>query len=297
MNIAQLRAFVAVVDQGSFSGAARELAISQPAVTMQLQALESDVGATLLDRRYRRIDLTEAGRVLLPHARTMLEQVRTARDEIAALSGSVTGHLHVAASTTPGVYVVPALLGRFNDAFPEVRVSVSVHDSSDVVSTVERGEAQLGITGALVKGRHVRFEQIAGDEIILIAPPTSPLARRRNLTMEDLAEERWIFREQGSGTRQVADSILVAHGLDPADVNVVVELGTGEALVSAVEGGLGIAIVSKLVAARALQAGSVVEARVAGLPAARPFYAVLPKGTPTRAAEAFNGYLSEMLGE
>jgi len=106
MNVSQLTTFVTVVERGSFSEAARALGISQPAVTMQVQALETDVGATLLDRRYRRVDLTEAGKTLLPHARRILEQLVTAQSEIIALSGVVTGRLTIAASTTPGVYVL-----------------------------------------------------------------------------------------------------------------------------------------------------------------------------------------------
>lgn len=293
MNIAQLRAFVSVVDFGSFSAAARELGISQPAVTMQLQGLESDVGATLLDRRYRRIDVTEAGRALLPHARMVLAQVESARHDLAALSGTVSGRLNIAASTTPGVYVVPLLLGAFKEVYPEVGVSVTVHDSAEVAEAVERGDAQLGVTGAVVKGSRASFEQIDGDELILIAPPASALAGRSDLSMSDLADERWIFREEGSGTRQVTETVLAEQGLDPNEVGIVVELGTGEAIVAAVEGGLGVAMVSRLVAAKALAVGSVAEVRVAGLPAARPFFAVLPKGTPTRAALAFHAHLTK----
>ncbi|HSK46752.1 MAG TPA: LysR family transcriptional regulator, partial [Coriobacteriia bacterium] len=101
MNVSQLRAFVTVVERGSFSEAAREMGISQPAVTMQVQALESDLGSTLLDRRYRRVDLTEAGHALLPHARKVLEQLEVARHDIERLSGTISGRLTVAASTTP----------------------------------------------------------------------------------------------------------------------------------------------------------------------------------------------------
>lgn len=291
MNIAQLRAFVSVVDHGSFSAAAKELGISQPAVTMQLQALESDVGATLLDRRYRRIDITEAGRSLLPHARKVLEQVQQARDDITALSGTVSGRLHIAASTTPGVYLVPLLLGAFKAAYPEVGVSVTVQDSAEVVESVEQGHAQFGVSGAILKGSRASFEQIAGDELILIAHPKSPLVGRERVLMAQLAEERWIFREEGSGTRQIAQVVVSEHGLDPEEIDIVVELGTGEAVVSAVEGGLGIAIVSRLVAAKALQVGSVAQIDTVGLPAERPFYVVLPKGTPTRAADAFRDHL------
>ncbi|TLM78494.1 MAG: LysR family transcriptional regulator, partial [Actinobacteria bacterium] len=118
MNIVQLRTFVNVIELGSFSEAARAMGISQPAVTMQVQSLEAAVGATLLDRRYRRVDLTEAGKALLPHASVILAQVDAAKEEIAALSGTITGRLTIAASTTPGDYVIPRLLGGFIERFP-----------------------------------------------------------------------------------------------------------------------------------------------------------------------------------
>jgi len=295
MNVQQLRTFVAVVDRGSFSEAARALEISQPAVTMQIQALEAVLGTTLLDRRYRRVDLTEAGRSLLPHARSILEQIDDAREEISALSGSVSGHITIAASTTPGVYVVPRLLGAFVSAYPEVAVTIDVHDTSAVVDAIESGRAQLGITGAVVRGARVEFEQIGHDDLVLICPPGHPLATIPGLTMADLAEHSWIQREQGSGTRQVVETVLAEHGLDPQELRVIVELGTGEAVVSAVEGGLGISIVSRHVAEKAIALGSVVQVDVAGLPVSRPFYLAMPKGTPTRAAEAFRDHLVRSL--
>jgi len=293
MNVSQLRTFVAVVEQGSFSGAAKSLSISQPAVTMQVQALEADVGATLLDRKYRRIDLTEAGKTLLPHARKVLEQIGQAQAEISALSGLVTGRLAIAASTTPGVYVIPRLLGSFLTRYPEVGVTIGVHDTAEVVAAVESGAAQIGVTGAAVRGARVTFEEIGTDELIAIGPPTHPLAGIAGVRMTDLTEQTWVFRESGSGTRQVAEKILTQHGLDTQELRVAVELGTGEAIVSAVEGGLGIAILSRYVAEKALQAGTVAEICPAGLPASRPFYVVFPKATPTRAASAFRDHLLE----
>ncbi len=295
MNVSQLRTFIAVVEQGSFSGAAKTLNISQPAVTMQVQALEADVGATLLDRRYRRIDLTEAGKTLLPHARRVIEQLGQAKDEISALSGQVTGRLAIAASTTPGVYVIPRLLGSFLSTYPEVGVTIAVHDTAEVVAAIESGEAQIGVTGATVRGARVSFEEVGVDELVAICPPSHPLAERSGIALSELAEETWIFRESGSGTRQVAERILAQHGLETQELRVAVELGTGEAIVSAVEGGLGIAMLSRHVAAKALQAGTVSEVRAVGLPATRPFYVVLPKATPTRAAMAFRDHLMAAL--
>jgi len=235
MNVSQLRTFITVVERGSFSAAAKHLNISQPAVTMQVQALEADLGATLLDRRYRRIDLTEAGKTLLPHAQRVIEQLGLAKDEITALSGAVTGRLAIAASTTPGVYVIPRMLGDFLSHYPEVGVTISVHDTAEVVDAVESGTVQIGVTGATVRAARVSFEEVGADQIIAIAPPGHPLANASQVDMGDLAEATWVFRERGSGTRQVAERILVQHGLDVDELRVAVELGTGEAIVSAVD--------------------------------------------------------------
>jgi len=297
VNVSQLRAFVTVVDRGSFSEAARDLGISQPAVTMQVQALESDLGATLLDRRYRRVDLTEAGRSLLPHARRVLDQLEEARLDIERLSGTISGRLSIATSTTPGVYIVPFVLGAFIQAYPEVGVAISVHDTAEVVEAVETGRAQLGVTGAMVRGARVTFEELGRDELVLICSPRTPLASRKHVPIAELCDEQWIFRESGSGTRQVAERILAEHGLDVDELRVAVELGAGEAIVSAVEGGLGIAVVSRYVADKAIELGTVVQVDAVGLPAERPFYAVLPKGTPSRAAEAFHQHIRDALSK
>lgn len=295
MSVQHLRTFVAVVDHGSFSEAARALGISQPAVTMQMQVLEGDIGATLLDRRYRRVDLTEAGRAFLPFARRVIEQLDEARDVIAAMSGTVTGRLTIAASTTPGVYVVPRLLGAFVEANPEVGVTIEVHDTAHVVEAVEAGHADLGITGATVRGARAVFEEIGTDELVLIAAPGSPLAKRKGVRLADLADEAWVMRESGSGTRQVAERLVADHGLEAEELRVVVELGTGEAVVSAVEGGLGISIVSRRVVEKALALGTVSEVSAIGMPATRPFFLVMPKGTPTRAAAAFREHLARAI--
>lgn len=295
MNISQLRTFVTVVDAGSFSEAARQMGISQPAVTMQVQALEADTGATLLDRRCRRIDLTEAGRVLLPYARKVIAEVESARERIAALSGAITGRLVIAASTTPGVYVVPRLLGPFLAENPEVGITITVHDTAEVIEAVESGRANFGVTGAVVKGAKVNFEPIGIDELVVICSPMSPLATRKAVALSDLADSDWVARESGSGTRQVSERFLADNGLDPGELRIAVELGTGEAIVSAVEGGLGVAMLSSHVAEKALELGTVVRVDLALPPVRRPFFAVLPKGTPTRAAEAFSEFLREKL--
>ncbi len=267
------------------------LGISQPAVTMQVQSLESDMGATLLDRRYRRVDLTDAGRTLLPHAREVLAELKRARIEIDDLSGKVTGRLTLGASTTPGQYVLPHMLGAFLHANPEVGVGIVIGDTANVVELVENGDAQLGMVGAKIRGARVSYEEAGLDELIMIAEPSSPLAGRRKLLLGDVIEEPFVMREPGSGTRQVTETMLRGEGIDPGELRVVTELGTSEAIVRAVEGGLGLGVVSRWVADKALRLETVVELPVGGFPITRPFYIVLPRGSMTRAADAFVDYL------
>ena len=295
MNVSQLRTFIAVVDYRSFSEAARLLGISQPAATMQIQALESDVGATLLDRGYRRVDLTEAGVALLPYARKVLAEIDEARQAIDALADTITGRVTIAASTAPGQYVLPRALGSFLREFPEVGVTLHVHDSAEVVARVEAEEADLGMTGAEVPGARVHYERLGVDELVLICHPEHRLARTAQVTFAEVTNEPFVVREAGSGTRMVAEDVVRHNGVDPGDLDVVMELGTNEAIVSAVEGGMGLGIVSALVAAKALELGTVSRVPGAGFPVERPLFLVLPRRILTRAADALADHLRGQL--
>lgn len=295
MNISQLTTFVAVVDHGSFSEAARVLGISQPAVTMQIQALEADIDSTLLDRGYRKISLTEAGQVLLPYARKVIAELDEARTSIEQLSDVVSGRLTLAASTTPGQYLLPRALGGFLHVNPSVGVTLRVYDSAEVVEQVASGEADLGMTGAEVHGVRVLYEPLGVDELALICPARHRLATQKRVTFAEVAEEPFIVREGGSGTRMAAETAVRRSGVEPADLNVVMELGTNEAIVSAVEGGMGLGIVSLHVAEKALKLGTVAQVHGAGFPVQRPLFLVLPRRTLSRAADALADHLRNAL--
>ena len=291
MNLGQITAFVKVVERGSFSAAARDLGVSQPAVTMQVQGLEADLGVTLFDRSYRKVELTESGRALLPHARRVLVDLEAAREDIARLSDTVTGRLSIAASTTPGQYVLPRLLGSFLKDYPEVSVSLAVADTAEIVAAVASGEVHLGMAGAVVKGARVEFEKLGTDNIVMLCPKDHAFASAESLTPDDVAREPFVMREEGSGTRQVAEQALRDVGIDPAELRVLTELGTGEAILNAVEGGMGLGMVSSWVAEKALALGTVATVPLDGFPASRPLYLVVSRATPTRASEEFVTYL------
>jgi len=295
VNITQLRTFVTLVEQGSFLATARAMGLSQPAVTMQIQALEADLGVTLANRKYRKLELTEAGGVLLPYAQRALAEVDRAREEIGRLSGVVSGRLVMAASTTPGQYILPGLLAGFLEEYPQVGISLQIADTARVVETVASGEAHLGVTGAELFDVKVAFERMGSDDLLVICPKGHSLAMGRK-SLSDVAEAPFIMREEGSGTRLVVEEVLRAASIDPGDLHVVTELGTSEAIVSAVEGGMGVAVVSRFVAEKALALGTISLVETDSFPVTRPLFAVLPRGTRTRAAEAFLGYLRDSLG-
>ena len=297
MNVNQLRMLVAIVEHGSFSEAARVAGVSQPAASMQIQSLEADLGVTLLERRYRHVELTDAGRALLPHARAVIAQMETARDEIERLADTVSGHLVLVASTTPGQYVLPRLLGSFLRAHPEVSVSLHVTDTAEVVRLVDAGEAHLGMTGAELPNPRVRSIAAGTDRLVLVAGPASPLAGRTDLTLADVVEQPFIVREEGSGTRMVVEQTMRAAGVDPEDLRVVMELGTCEGIVSAVEGGMGVGVVSHWMADKALTLGTIVEVRTLEVPVERPLYIVTPEGAMRRAAEALLDHLQSALAQ
>jgi DNA-binding transcriptional LysR family regulator len=293
MNVTQLRAFVSVVDLGSFSEAARMIGVSQPAVTMQIKALETEVGATLLERRYHGVELTEAGRALLPHALNVLSELTAAREGIASLSDTLTGRLAIAASTTPGDYVIPKLLGSFLKDNPQVQVEITVQDTGDAIAAVEGGRADLGVCGAQQPSAKVDFVELGCDELVVICPIDHPLATRASVAFSQLAEQDWVGREPGSGTGKITRRELTAHDIDVDELRVIVELGTGDAIVSAVEGGLGIAMVSAFVAEKALALGTVARVKLEGAAIQRPFFTVLPKARSSRAAVAFAEHLHQ----
>jgi DNA-binding transcriptional LysR family regulator len=262
---------------------------------MQIKSLEADVGATLLDRRYHRVELTEAGEALLPHARDVLADIAAARDDIEGLSNTLTGHLVIASSTTPGDYVIPKHLAEFLRQNPQVQVEITVQDSAEAVTAVETGRADLGITGAADPSAKVVFTELGCDEIVVICSPSHPFASQSAVPFSELAEADWVSREAGSGTGQVVRRSLAERGVDPDELRVIVELGTGDAIVSAVEGGLGIAMVSRFAAEKALALGTVVRVAVEGEPILRPFFTALPTSTPSRAALAFAEHLAGAL--
>jgi DNA-binding transcriptional LysR family regulator len=288
MDTRQLAAFCAVVDRRSFSAAAERLGVTQPAVSLQVRALEERLGRQLLDRSGRRVEPTEAGRRLYRTAQRMLNAEEQLFADLAEEeSGELQGTLSIGASTGPGAHLVPLLLCEFQRAHPALRVALSVSDTQAVIDRVAERELELGIVGALRRHRSVEFEPIARDEIVLAVPPGHAFAGR-NVPLDDLRGETLIFMQEGAGVRHVIEDELRRAGLRVRELETRLELGLQESVKSAVAAGYGVAFISRTAIEGELAAGTLAVARVEGLEPAREIYVARPRGRVlTRAAESF----------
>jgi DNA-binding transcriptional LysR family regulator len=293
MDTRQLAAFCAVVEKSSFSQAAEKLGVTQPAVSLQVRALEERLGQTLLDRSGRRVEPTEAGLRLYRSAQRMLALEEQLYDEVAADSGELQGTLAIGASTGPGSHLVPLLLCEFQQEHPELHISLSIWDTQTVSEKVALRELELGVVGALRRNRSLEFEPLVRDEIVLAVPP-GHRAAGGSVSVDDLREETVIAMQEGAGVRQVVDEELRRAGLRVRELEPKLELGLQESVKSAVAAGFGVTFISRTAIEGELDAGTLAMARVAGLEPARQIYVVRAKGRPpTRAGAAFLEFARE----
>ena len=294
MDTRQLAAFCAVVERRSFSQAAERLGVTQPAVSLQVRALEKRLGTQLLDRSGRRVEPTEAGLRFYRAAQRLLQLEEQMLDDVASEStGALTGELSIGASTGPAAVVVPILLCEFHERHPGLHVSLEVHDTQTVVDLVADRGLELGIVGAARRHRAVRFEPILEDEVILICPPDHPFAGR-TVSLDELRSETVILMQEGAGVRQVVEDELRSMGVRLRDLSIALELGLQESVRSAVQAGYGVTFISRSAVESDLALGTLAEARLEGMNAKREIALVRATGrAQTRAAEEFVSFVRE----
>lgn len=244
MNFHQLHIFYTVSEKGSFSAAAQALHMTQPAVTMQVQSLEEYFGTKLFNRSTKRIELSEAGRALMPFARRSIELIRDTDMAMSKFTHMLQGRLQLGASLTIGEYVLPRMLGPFGQQYPNIAISMKVMNTAQILEEIANHQLNFGLIEAPVQHPDMHIEAVMKDELKLIVPANHPLAEASVVSLEDVLKYPFIVREQGSGTRQVMEEQFARKNIDIQSVRAVMELGSTGAIKSAVEAGLGIAIIS-----------------------------------------------------
>ena len=296
MDTKQLAAFCAVVERRSFSQAADQLGVTQPAVSLQIRSLEQRVGQQLLDLSGRRVEPTEAGLRLYRGAQRLiaLEQQLLA-DLGEEAEGELKGRLEIGASTGPGGTVLPVILGEFQQLHPLVHVALTVSDTHHVVEQVGRRELELGIVGVAGRHRGVTFEPFYRDEVVLAVPAGHARAGKA-MTLDELKAEPLVLMQEGAGIRQMIDEELRELGLRLRDLNVKLELGLQESARAAVLGGFGATFISRIAIEGDLAAGTLAIARVEGLEPARDVQLARASGrAETRVAQEFVRFARERI--
>jgi len=292
VDIRQLEIFVKVAALGSFSRAAEALFLTQPTVSEHIRTLEEELGVRLLDRLGRGAAPTKAGQLLLGYAQRILELHRGARQALDQFQGRMSGELVVGGSTIPGEYVLPALIGRFKEKYPDVAISLLIGDTQRVLDWVLEGRVEAGVVGAQIAHRVLEYRELMPDELVVVVPAGHPWRGKKTASLEEVRQEPLIVRERGSGSRHALERALAEVGLDLGAFRVVGEMGSTQAIKQGVKAGVGISLISKRAVAEECEHGILSCVKVKDLRFRRAFYLVL-NTTRTRSplAEAFVAFL------
>jgi len=287
----RLKVFRTVAEHLNFREAAERLFLTQPAITLQIKALEDDLGVRLFDRTANRVSLTSHGSLLLRYAIKIAAIIAEAEQELGAQDGKVSGELSLGVSTTIAQYVLPRLLGAFLDEHPRVQFSLHSGNTSQIVQILLDDKVSVGLIEGPARHRGIRTEPFMQDELVLIAPPAfeSDLLSRDQLIGSNL-----LMREHGSGSRHVVETALEKAGLKVKSFKKVMHLDSTETIKSAVEAGLGIGFVSRWAISKELELGALKVVQVTGLKITRHFSLISRTGPkPQGPAGAFRSFALE----
>lgn len=290
----RLRAFCLVVEKKSFSKAAEAKFMTQSAMSHLIKNIEDELGVKLLNRMAKTVTLTPAGRLFYEHAIRILENYKKMENDVYGLVHKVKGPLVIGASPTAATYLLPQVFYSFSKDYPEVQIEVSVSNTESITDYLYAGIIDIGIVEGNIKKTEVHSEEIAEDEMVIIASDENPLTKKKPLTPHDLISQPFVMPETGSGTRELVDDFLHAAGIELGNIKISMTLGNPELIVRMVQTGIGISFISKWSVFSAIKDGSIKLLNVAGKRLKRKFYLITLHEQPsTVAAKTFREFLKE----
>jgi DNA-binding transcriptional LysR family regulator len=286
LNVHQLNVFVIAAETLNFTQTAKRLHLTQSSVSQHIKSLEGQLGVELFERKGRSLEITDAGNVLLPMAREIVEGSIRVAEQMELLKDEIHGHLIVGCNTAPGKYILPTMLAKFHDRYPLVRISCQVMPIKQVRESLAEGDIHFTLTNVADASQDTGEYQLYLEEpILLIAPLHHPWAERGMIEPSELYEEQFIMREKDSGTYQNVSRSLLEIGIDIEKLDCFMEMGTSEALALAVEQGLGVGFVSKLILEKICPA-RVAVVQVRDLEILQPIYLGRQTAFPATSAQA-----------
>jgi DNA-binding transcriptional LysR family regulator len=292
LDIHRLKIFLKIAELRSFSRAAHELYLTQPTVSQHIGALEQYVGLPLFDRADRDITLTHAGEILYGYARQIIALQDEARQALDHFKGKKSGHLVIGASTIPGEYILPPLLGDFKKPYPDIQITMRIADTAVIVEELLSRNLELGVVGGRIKDEHLQYAKLADDEQVLIVPRRHRWWAKKEVPLEELVQEPLVMREQGSGSRMSMELNLREAGINPGNMLVSAEMGSTAALKHAVRSGVGVAFISRRAVVDEVAHNLLRIITVAGHTFSRVFYVVTDrKRTLSPLGKSFREFL------
>jgi DNA-binding transcriptional LysR family regulator len=271
MSDRRLKVFHTVARLLSFTKAAEELHMTQPAVTFQVRQLEEYFNTRLFDRTHNKVNLTPAGERVAEFAERIFDLYEEMENRVRDLTGEISGALTIGASTTIAEYMLPALLGEFKNRYPDINLRLKVSNSEGIVSMVEHNVIDLGVVESSVSNKNLIVEVCHDDQLVVVAAPDHELVKRGGkVSASDIVRYPFVSREEGSGTREVIMHYLMEHKITPSDMTFSLELGSPEAIKGAVEAGMGITILSRSIIGKELKLNMLAELEL-DPPLSRPF--------------------------
>ena len=288
ITLRQFQVFEAAARLGGYTRAAETLHLSQPAVSMQIRQLEEQVGMPLFDQIGKKVHLTDAGRALYQHAQNILAQVHEAQLELEEMRGVRRGQLNITVASTAN-YFAPQLLAAFCQRYPEVKISLDVSNLEHILALLNEADKDIAIMGRPPEASDLVAHPFMENPLVVIASPNHPLAKERNIPLARLAQESFISREEGSGTRMAAERFFDTAG---TRLSTAMEMSSNEAIKQAVQAGLGLGVVSVHTLEMELALDRLTILDVEGFPILRHWYAVHRQGKRFSAvAQAFLNFV------
>lgn len=296
MDFKQIEAFVNVAKYKSFSKAAEAIYLSQPTISTHINSLESELKAVLFDRSGKEVQLTPAGKIFYMHAADMINTRNRAIQSIAEFYDRIEGELKISCSTTPCKCILPDIVREFLKKYPSVRFKISEAGSGDVISSLLRYDAELGIVGKMMPDERLEYHDFADDNLVAITPVNGKFSdiKESSLYFKELQQEHFILRQENSATRQIFESALSSSGYDKVKLNVISEVNSMDAALQFVKSGLGVTVMSENAAREYIDSKLVRVFHIKDLPLVRKIYLVrCSKRTLSPAAKMFEKFIFE----
>jgi LysR family transcriptional regulator, transcriptional activator of the cysJI operon len=290
----RLKAFCLLVEMMSFSKAGEAIFVTQSAMSHLIKNLEDEVGVKLINRSGKKVIPTPAGWLFYNRSKKILEAYKALENDISKLIKEIKGPLNLGASTTIAKYLLPQVLYDFSKKYPGVQINLTVSNTEAIINELQQGHIDLGIVEGNIKNKGIVLEEIADDEILLIASDVNPLAKKKNIHTQDILSQPFIMPQSGSGLREFVEDFFRASRIEPKDIKVSMTLGDSELIVQMVQSGLGISFVSKWTVFRPIKEGTIKGLKLPGKSLYRKFYIAGPDKEPsTMVAKTFFKFIRD----